>query len=55
MQAPAGGEKAAPNWFFAGGNALSYWLMGWIQKLSGWPINSIMLKHFGLDRTPAQK
>ena len=42
-----------PVWFFAGGKARTYWFIGLLQKIFGWPINAIMTKRFGLH-APAQ-
>lgn len=40
--------NAVPTWFFVGGNAMYYWLIGLIQKLLGWPVNNMFMKKFGL-------
>ena len=54
MLPPArGGAPPPPVWFLAGGNALQYWLIGLVQKLFGWPVNSMLAKKFGLDRPVA--
>lgn len=42
--------RAPPNWFFAGGSARTFVLLGVAQKLlpAGWPANSILAKKFGV-------
>lgn len=37
-----------PIWFFAGGKARTYWFVGLLQKVFGWPINAVMMKRFSL-------
>ena len=37
-----------PGWFFTGGSAATYWLMGVVQKLVGWPVNGLLARKFGM-------
>lgn len=44
--------RPPPAWFFAGGAARRFFLLGVVQKLSpsGWPVNALVARRFGLDR-----
>lgn len=48
----AGGRRAAPIWFTAGGKALYFWLLGQVQRLVGWPVDGMVSGMFGLDKPP---
>lgn len=54
--AAAAGERGKwtprqpPTWFLAAGNARLWWTMGVIQKLWGWPVNSLIQKAFKMDK-----
>lgn len=37
-----------PGWFFVGGSAFTYWLLGLFQKICGWPTNRLLSRMFQL-------
>jgi 1-acylglycerone phosphate reductase len=37
-----------PAWFLVGGSAFSYWLLGLLQKVCGWPTNGMLSRMFQL-------
>ena len=44
---------APPGWFLTGGSAATYWLMGVVQKLVGWPVNGLLARKFGMAQLRA--